>query len=126
MRVSVRNMSELSQYKRHKKKRQAYYQAHKAKIQAQMREWYAKNKERVRDWQRAHPNRNNGNSTRTPEQVRAHHYIQRHPELRGSKCELCPSIENLTAHHPDYDFPEIIVTCCRGCHGWIEKELCQK
>lgn len=41
----------------------------------------------------------------------------------GKECELCPEgdkrTENLERHHPDYDYPLIIVTICQECHNWI-------
>jgi len=82
---------------------------------------HAKYLETIRRWNRMHPKRDNGNSKRTPEEWRSQGYIQRHPELRGSGCELCGSTENLVAHHPDYTYPQIIVTCCSACHNLIHK-----
>jgi hypothetical protein len=53
--------------------------------------------------------------------MRAYTTVYRHPELLFSQCELCPSIENLLGHHPDYDYPTIVVTCCKSCHRNIHK-----
>lgn len=39
-------------------------------------------------------------------------------------CELCPDGDKRAAserHHPDYNYPLIIVPTCRECHDWIEK-----
>jgi len=58
-----------------------------------------------------------------PKKVKAKNFIERHPELKGSKCELCDSIENLHAHHPDYDISWLIITCCAQCHSWIHKAV---
>lgn len=71
-------------------------------------------------WNQRHPKRDSGNRKRTCEKIRAHNYVQTHPELLGKQCEFCSQTEKLTAHHPDYEYPEIIVTCCRRCHVWMD------
>jgi len=53
------------------------------------------------------------------EKTLAEHYANNH-KLRGKECEFCGSTENLTAHHPDYSFPDIIVTCCSVCHWYVD------
>jgi hypothetical protein len=106
-----------------------YYELNRSKIQKQRRQWAHNHQEQVstylKKWNDAHPQRYNGNATRTPEQWKAQGYVQRHQELLGSECELCPEdnkqTKNLTAHHLDYDFPEIIVTCCRRCHSFVHR-----
>lgn len=128
------NKNKIREYKR------KYYQRNKDKVNKINMKWAKENPDRIKKiirryrlknrdrileyshkWNREHPNRSNGNSTRTSEQIRAWNYIQKHQELRYSKCELCPNTRNLTSHHPDYSYPEIIVTCCRACHNWIDK-----
>jgi hypothetical protein len=32
------------------------------------------------------------------------------------KCASCDIKENLTMHHPDYDYPFQVITLCRKCH----------
>lgn len=39
----------------------------------------------------------------------------------GPCCELCDSTEYLQRHHPDYDYPTIIVTSCASCHNFIHR-----
>ena len=73
------------------------------------------------EWHKKHPHRYNGNATRTPQQRRAYYYIEKHPELVGFECEFCFSTENLVTHHPSYEYPSIIVTCCSSCHNFIHK-----
>ena len=31
------------------------------------------------------------------------------------------STQNLKRHHPDYDYPDIFVTCCSSCHAHIHQ-----
>lgn len=75
----------------------------------------------MKKWNVNHPNRSNGNITRTPEQGRAHNYVQKHPEILGFKCEKCSSTENLCGHHLDYSKPLEVVTVCASCHNFIHK-----
>lgn len=75
----------------------------------------------ARLWNARHKDRPNGNSKRTPEKVRAQSYVQSHPKLLMSTCEICNGNQNLVAHHPDYEYPTIIVTLCRSCHNFIHK-----
>lgn len=77
----------------------------------------------MKEYNKKRPNRNNGNSKRTAKQHNAQQYIQRHPELRDVKCELCGAKENICAHHPDYDYPAIIITVCKCCHNWIHNAI---
>jgi len=37
----------------------------------------------------------------------------------GEFCEFCGKVEGLLRHHPDYNLPEIYVTCCCKCHKWL-------
>lgn len=85
------------------------------------REWRAKHPHYQDEWNKKHLNRPNGNATRTTKEATAQVCVYRHPELLDSKCEFCDSSENLMAHHPDYDYPKIIVTCCASCHNYIHK-----
>ena len=41
----------------------------------------------------------------------------------AKKCEFCGRTKNLQRHHPDYNYPEIFVTCCKECHIWIEQDI---
>lgn len=83
------------------------------------RKWREQNRDKIREYNKLHPERN-GNSARTPEQWIAHNQARKHCPL-ASCCELCDSIENLMRHHPDYEFPDIIVTCCASCHSFIHR-----
>jgi hypothetical protein len=126
--------------RKNRQKRKEYYQKHREQRQEYQKQWRQRHPKYNRDWHVRHPeynkehgkifnkknpNRNYGNSTRTPKQWRAHNYVQRHPELLLSQCELCPDdniqTENLRGHHPDYDYPEIFVTICSSCHNFIHK-----
>ena len=100
-----------------------------------------KSRESSKNWRRTHPelmknamNRCNAERTyfltykekkdKDPYfllKTRARNFIKRHPELLGLECEFCSSTENLQAHHPDYNYPEIVVTACASCHAFIDK-----
>ena len=88
-----------------------------------LKDWKEENigtfKEYRKKWAQEHP------------ASRAHHklylFIYKHPELYplADACELCPEnpeTQDLMHHHPDYDYPEIYVTCCKICHVWIHKK----
>ena len=73
------------------------------------KKWRAKNKEHKRSYLKA---------WRTPEKVKAHHATAK--VQLGSKCEFCGSTKDLEGHHPDYSLPEIVITCCKSCHTWLD------
>lgn len=40
-------------------------------------------------------------------------------------CEVCPDDDLNKAtqrHHPDYDYPLIVVSCCNSCHNYLNRE----
>jgi hypothetical protein len=40
-------------------------------------------------------------------------------------CEVCPTDEQREAtatHHPDYNYPNLIVSCCDTCHVYLNKQ----
>jgi len=40
-------------------------------------------------------------------------------------CEVCPEDDVRKAtgnHHPDYDYPQIVVSCCSSCHNYLNRE----
>jgi len=80
---------------------------------------------KMRERNRRRYQKNPRRGDRTPEQKRAHGYVERYPELKADACELCPEGDVKTtwlqAHHPDYDYPQIIVTCCPPCHKFAEE-----
>jgi hypothetical protein len=51
----------------------------------------------------------------------AENIIRTYPELKAKECEFCGATENLYAHHPDYDYPLVVVTCCSSCHAFIHR-----
>jgi hypothetical protein len=40
----------------------------------------------------------------------------------GDCCEFCGSKDDLMRFLPDYDYPKVVVTVCRGCRGWIRRQ----
>ena len=93
--------------------------------------WKDDHKEQIREcgrqWRLNHPNyqrtlQSNKQKRewklRNPKKIKVHTYARHHSSL-ASNCEFCGSTENLQYHHPDYDYPEIFVTCCIKCHGYI-------
>jgi hypothetical protein len=73
-------------------------------------------------------------------------YMYSHPEIMAARrkivnlkyihkfvaselCEVCPEGEVQKAtenHHPDYNYPEIVVACCHTCHSYLNKQRTQK
>ena len=83
--------------------------------------------ERMRLFRERHPNYTYNYNNNYPEKVKvAWNFISSHPEIKGNFCEFCDSTVKLTAHHPDYDYPEIIVTCCASCHSYVHKSKEEK
>jgi len=77
------------------------------------RNYYYKHKKERMQYQRDY---------RTDKKKLAVHGIRKHnPELQplASNCLFCGGSDNLVRHHPDYDVPEMYVTCCRQCHWWV-------
>ena len=100
-----------------------WYAKNKHKKQVSCRDWYQKNAIAKSQYNMLyHSLYPSDNSTRTSEMVKAHNFVQQHPEILGSKCECCDAPINLCAHHVDYSYPTIIVTLCKGCHNNIHKE----
>ena len=77
---------------------------------------------RFKKWQREHIDRyskyNEKWRLQNPEKITVSHNAYRSLPL-GDMCEFCGSVENLERHHPDYDYPHIIVTCCSTCHKYL-------
>jgi hypothetical protein len=78
--------------------------------------------EYLRTWNQNHPNRDNGNYTRTSEKTIARNHAEKYP--LAEFCEVCPEDDKRKAtqrHHPDYAYPDIFVSCCASCHNYIDK-----
>lgn len=124
----------------------AYYAAHKEQCRGYHKKWAA-----THDWKGEHPTykRNWERNQTQSEEYRARkrkynreYYYSRsdkkyvpqptkinrahnHAFLKVAvdKCEFCGATETLVRHHPDYDYPLIVVVCCKSCHGYIHAEL---
>lgn len=79
-----------------------YYQQNKEKILQAQRENYHLNIEHAR---------------------KMHNARNRAQQLPlASMCEFCESLQNLERHHPDYEYWEIYVTCCRKRHRFLDEK----
>jgi len=100
----------------HRKANREHKERNREKINKEGREYYQRNRGKVLLSNLIRREEN-------PMIDAIHQYTRYHFPL-ASECELCPEddkrTENLEHHHPDYDYPEIFVTCCRQCHKWIE------
>lgn len=78
--------------------------------------WRHNNPDKVNDWCRRYRIRNRKKKSA---QAKAEYYIP-----LGLECELCPEDDkhrtNLQRHHPDYDYPLIVVTACMECHHFAD------
>jgi len=107
------------------------YQSYCKDCQRQVyREWKEKNRQRYREgalkWYYRHKQEviNYQRKYRKDRKKLAVHSIRKHhPEKQplANICEFCGINEGLIRHHPEYDMPEVYVTCCRRCHWWIHK-----
>lgn len=93
-----------------------YYENNKDLILERTKEWRQQNKDRVKAYDERY-NLENWDK-RSAEIVARILPLQDH-------CELCPEddvrTEGLEKHHPDYNYPLIVVTACRDCHNNIHK-----
>jgi hypothetical protein len=88
--------------------------------------------QRLKNGRKNNPNKNAHYQSvwreRNPEKEKIHGLAR--SVLRISQCEICPEDDirttTLERHHPDYDYPEIIVTVCQECHKWVHRkhEIC--
>ena len=71
--------------------------------------------EESRKWALAHP-----------KVTKAHEIAYYSAKIPLAKfCEVCPEDDVRKAthrHHPDYDYPQIIVSCCTACHTYLNNE----
>lgn len=117
----------------------------KEQAQKYARDWRAKHREQTREYERKYhgylhpyfiiPLQIRNWRNKVARRISSRKYYKQHPEIviahRLAKqiplaefCEMCPEDEIRKAterHHPDYDFPEIIVSCCKECHE-LQKE----
>lgn len=104
--------AEHPEYKSYMKK---YRKDNRIKINEQDTKWRHTHPEQVREWNKRY--KDNHKHIKNAQQL-----AERNIPL-GDKCELCPEddihTENLERHHPDYDYPLIIITVCKECHSYI-------
>jgi len=98
---------------------------------AQRKQWRHEHPEQVRSW--SHKESEEAKKQRllgqakwreeNAERVKLYTYIHDHEEdyPLAEACEFCGDKERLVRHHPDYDHPEIYVTCCSMCHQWVHR-----
>jgi hypothetical protein len=99
----------------HKKYRDSHKEYHSQKS----REWRKQNNvhhsEANQEWVNAHP-----------EIKKAQYLANDILKIPLAKfCEVCPEDDVRLAvhrHHPDYDYPQITVSCCKSCHYYLNKD----
>lgn len=100
--------------------RKKYLKTHKFQSSRTYHKWYIKNKRRLMEKKRGLDYR-----IRNREYVKK--YKQNYPKKdyahqignklpKKSNCEFCGSKSRLERHHPDYNYPNKIVTLCKKCH----------
>jgi hypothetical protein len=95
-----------------------YQKEHREHRCAISHDWKVANKERwskyVKEWAITHP-----------EIIKVQYLANYSLKLPLAEfCEVCPEddIQKATSkHHPDYDYPQIIVSCCARCHTYMNK-----
>jgi ribosome-binding protein aMBF1 (putative translation factor) len=48
--------------------------------------------------------------------------LVRKEKIHSTPCELCDSTKDISGHHLDYNYPEIVVWLCRKCHNHVDRE----
>lgn len=125
-------MNSSEYYKLHPEKkiehRKKDYERHSERYINQATEWNRNNKDarkKIRQKnQKLHPEYSKKWKENNPEKVTAEQIAYRNIELLEF-CELCPDDNRQKAierHHPDYDYPLIIVSCCKECHHYADKD----
>jgi hypothetical protein len=105
-------------YAEHKEEEKQYRLANPEIYRKGRAKWKEENPYKVRELANAYAKRN---------------HLKQNARLKAKRnvplekeCELCPEDDrqtiNLEHHHPDYDYPLIIVTVCQKCHEWIEAD----
>jgi hypothetical protein len=92
-----------------------------------MKTWNREHPNHSQKWDKEHLESKRINARvyclKSPEKIKAHNTAHYHTSL-GLFCELCPDddvrTENLERHHPDYTYPEIVVTLCKECHEGLD------
>jgi hypothetical protein len=86
-------------------------------------------KEQKRRWRKKHPDLKQAENgrwvKRYPEKARADRIARYYVEL-AKFCELCPNDDVRFAelrHHPDYDYPLVVVSVCSLCHSWLDRTV---
>lgn len=84
----------------------------------------------VNEWNKAHRERKCERSKKyrreNSEIIEAQNFASNHKIPITALCETCPEDEVNVAtqrHHPDYDYPEITVSCCAKCHWYLNRPI---
>jgi len=56
-------------------------------------------------------------------QQKVHNAIAKGKIKKGMECEICHSVENVVAHHQDYDKPLEVNWLCKKCHNAVHKAV---
>jgi hypothetical protein len=102
--------------------KKAYMKQYNRQHYQNQREWVKQHIDRVRASQRKSAKKCNWRLL-NPDKAKVFHNASRRIPI-GLQCEFCESTENLERHHHSYEFPDIIVTCCRACHQYLNR--CRK
>jgi hypothetical protein len=126
----------------------AYYAAHKEQCKGYHKKWAAKHNQ---DWKESHPNYKrdwtrkqmfdpeykakrrkysstyeNQHRAQKPKKPLAKERVNARNQSKKipvKECEFCGETKRLVRHHPDYDYPKIIVVCCYSCHKYVHLDL---
>lgn len=104
--------------------KKVYMKKYNKEHSQEQRQWRLEHRERQKEncrrYNQKHRDRPNG--VLTSDRRRTYKQAEKIPLFE--LCELCPEDDKQKAterHHPDYDFPEIFISCCKSCHMFLEK-----
>jgi hypothetical protein len=127
----------------------AGYQRNRLKRLAKNKQWRENHPEYMAEWKKKHPGYHAEVSNKWRTNNREHwatyvtDWANQHPEIIKADyianhgigdydpvplaefCEVCPEDDLRKAtdrHHPDYNYPRIIVSCCGQCHKYMNNE----
>jgi len=106
--------------------KKGYYASHKSEIAARMKvygkSYYTSHTAEVGARCKAYQKTDEGKKVRSKSRVRypnAHksrsYFTHRRPTPPDT-CSICPSTDNIQAHHHDYDLPMEVTYLCKKCH----------
>jgi len=97
-----------------------WYKLNRIRLLKKAKDWRLNNKEKYNLNQKK-------NREKYPEKKKAHKFSFRKLKIpENTLCVVCKKELAVHKHHPDYNFPEIVMFVCIKCHNKIHTKLKDK